>query len=92
MRGLDLRDIDRELDVVAVDDEGRTVALGSCRWTAGEMPYSGKVKLDALATYLLPDADPPPLYLFARSGFDQRLTAAGEQEPRVHLITPEELL
>jgi hypothetical protein len=55
------------------------------------MPYSEMVKLDALATYLLPDAEPPALYFFARSGFDQRLAAAGEQERRVHLVTPAEL-
>ena len=92
MRGRDLRDVDRELDVVAVDDDGRVIALGSCKWTAGELPYSEKRKLDALAAYLLPDADPPPLYLFARNGFDQRLVAAAEQDPRIHLITPGELV
>jgi uncharacterized protein len=91
MRGRDLRDIDRELDVVAVDDDGRVLALGSCKWTAGELPYSEKAKLDALATYLLGDADPPALYFFARSGFDRRLAAAAEQDPRIHLITTDEL-
>ena len=91
MRGLDLCDIDRELDVVAVDDHGRVIALGSCKWTAGKLPYSEKTKLDTLATYLLPDADPPPLYFFARSGFDRRLAAAAEQDPRIHLISPDEL-
>ena len=91
MRGLDLRDIDRELDVVAVDDHDRVIALGSCKWTAGKMPHSEKTKLDALATYLLPGADPPPLYFFARSGFEERLAAAAEQDPRIHLITPDEL-
>ncbi len=96
MRGRDLRDIDRELDVVAVDDDGRVVALGSCKWTAGKMPYSEKTKLNALATYLLPDADPPAsdppaLYFFARGGFDRRLAAEAGEDPRIHLITPDEL-
>ncbi len=96
MRGRDLRDIDRELDVVAVDDDGRVVALGSCKWTAGKMPCSEKTKLDALATYLLPDADPPAsdppaLYFFARGGFDRRLAAEAGEDPRIHLITPDEL-
>jgi AAA+ ATPase superfamily predicted ATPase len=93
MRGRDLRDIDRELDVVAVDDVSRAIALGSCKWTAGELPYSEKIKLDALATYLLGDEeDPPPLYFFARSGFEERLAAAAKQDPRIHLITPDDLL
>jgi len=91
MRGRDLRDIDRELDVVAVDDDGRVIALGSCKWTAGEMPYSEKIKLDALATYLLGDAESPALYFFARSGFEERLAAQAEQDPRIHLVTPGEL-
>ncbi len=91
MRGRDLRDIDRELDVVAVDDDGQITALGSCKWTTGELPHSEKVKLDALATYLLPDSDPPALYFFARNGFDPQLTAEAKQDTRVHLVRPSDL-
>ncbi len=92
MRGRDLRDTDRELDVVAVDDDGRVIALGSCKWTAGVLPHSEKAKLDTLATYLLPDADPPDLYFFARNGFARRLAAEAERDPRIHLIAPSDLV
>jgi uncharacterized protein len=91
MRGRALRDIDRELDVVAVDDDGRVTALGSCKWTAGVLPHSEKTKLDALAAYLLPEADPPALYFFARNGFARQLAVEAERDPRIHLVTPGDL-
>jgi AAA+ ATPase superfamily predicted ATPase len=92
MRGGDLRDVDRELDVVAVDDDGRVLALGSCKWTIGEMPYSELNKLKALAAYLAPEGEPPDLYLFARNGFAPRLAAEAKEAPRVHLVVPPDLL
>ncbi len=85
-----LRDIDRELDAVAVDDEGAVIAVGSCKWTAGEIPYSEKTKLETLARHLAPDA-PPDLYFFARHGFAPQLIADAESNPRIHLLTPEQL-
>ncbi len=91
MRGRALRDIDREIDVVAVDDSGRVTALGSCKWTAGPLPHAEKTKLDALAAYLLPDADPPALYFFARNGFAPQLALEAEQDPRIHLVAPADL-
>ncbi len=91
MRGTALRDIDRELDVVAVEADGRAIALGSCKWTTGVLPHSEKTKLDALATHLLPGEGPPDLYLFARKGFARRLVVEAERDPRIHLITPGDL-
>jgi uncharacterized protein len=91
MRGKALRDIDREIDVVAVDDDHRITALGSCKWTADPLPHSEKTKLDALAAYLVPDADPPALYFFARNGFAPKLIAEAEQDQRIHLIASRDL-
>ena len=92
MRDASLRDIDRELDAVAIDDNGAVIAVGSCKWTAGELPYSEKTKLEALAKHLAPDGPPPDLYFFARNGFDQRLLADAEDDPRIQLVTPDELV
>lgn len=106
MRGAALRDIDREIDVVALDDDARVIALGSCKWTTGRLPYTEKVKLDTLATHLASatpagargtgngdgDGDLPALYFFARAGFDRRLTREAEHDPRIHLVTPKELM
>jgi hypothetical protein len=43
-RGAGLRDVDRGLDAVAVDDDGRVTTLASCKWTAGPLPFSGRAK------------------------------------------------
>lgn len=93
LRDAGLRDIDHELDAVAVDDEGRVMAVGSCKWTVGEVPYAERERLEALAAHLtrLGDAS-PDLYLFARAGFDQRLHARAAKDSRLHLVTAGELL
>ena len=90
-RGADLRDVDRELDAVAVNDEGGVIAIGSCKWTAGPLPYSEKAKLDALAGHLAPDGPPPQLFFFSRSGFDEHLTREASANERVRLVTPADL-
>jgi hypothetical protein len=74
---------------VAVDDDRRVIAVGSCKWTAGEMPYTELSKLTALASHLKPDGAPPLLCLFARHGFAPRLV---EEAQRIRLVTPGELV
>jgi AAA+ ATPase superfamily predicted ATPase len=92
MRGPALRDIDRELDAAAIDDDGRVVAIGSCKWTAGLMPSSELAKLMALSDHLAAEGEPPDLYFFSRAGFAQALVAAAAQGGgRVHLVTPSDL-
>lgn len=90
-RGAALRDVERELDAVAVDDDGNVTALGSCKWTAGELPYSEKTKLDVLGSHLLPDGPQPQLFFFARNGFDDKLTREAETNDRIHLVRPPDL-
>lgn len=90
-RGKELRDIDREIDAAAIDEGGRIVALGSCKWSAGKLPYSEKTKLDLLAAHLVPDGEPPALYFFARNGFSKKLVAAAETDERIHVVAPAEL-
>jgi AAA+ ATPase superfamily predicted ATPase len=86
-----LRDIDRDLDAVAIDEHGAVIAVGSCKWTAGELPYSEKAKLEALARHLAPEA-PPDLCFFARHGFARQLAADAKTDSRIHLLTPEQLV
>lgn len=90
-RGAALRDLDRELDAVAVDDDGSVIAVGSCKWTADVLPYSDKTKLEGLATHLAPDGPPPRLYFFARNGFDEQLRRDAQVDERIHLISPGDL-
>jgi AAA+ ATPase superfamily predicted ATPase len=90
-RGAELRDIERELDAVAVDDDGRVTAIGSCKWTAGPLPYAEKAKLDLLAAHLVPDGPPPRLYFFTRDGVDDALAREAAESDRVHVVSAEEL-
>lgn len=91
-RGSALRDIDRELDAVAVDDSGAVTALGSCKWTDGAMPDAERNKLEALAAHLCPVDNPPSLFLFSRSGFAKPLREAAAEDRRLHLVTAGEAI
>jgi len=86
-----LRNVQRELDVVAIDHEGIVMAAGSCRWTAGRMAHGEKTLLNRLAHHLTPDGPEPDLYLFSRSGFDARLTREADGDPKCHLVGVGEL-
>jgi AAA+ ATPase superfamily predicted ATPase len=86
------RDVEHEIDTVAVDDSGKVTALGSCKWTAGKLPYSEKTKLDVRAGHLVPDGPPPDLYFFARNGVDDALQQEANANSRLHVVTTSELL
>lgn len=90
-RGAALRDIDRELDAVAIDDDGRVIALGSCKWTDGKMPSAELRKLRALGEHLRSGGNPPALFLFSRSGFDDSLLAAAQDDPPLRLVRPSDM-
>lgn len=90
-RGAALRDVDRELDAVAVDDDGDVVAIGSCKWTAGKLDLAEKRRLDALGAHLRPDGPAPQQFLFSRGGFAAELARAAEGDDGIRLVTPEEL-
>jgi Archaea bacterial proteins of unknown function len=86
-----LRDVDRELDAVAVDDDGAVIAVGSCRWTGGPMDTDELARLDALAAHLAAGgAAPPARYCFARA-FAPQLRAAARRDPGLRLVAPEQL-
>lgn len=85
------RDVDREIDAVAVGDEGEVIAAGSCKWTDGKMSLSERNKLVALTAHLQPEGEPPSLFLFSRSGFAEQLEEAAASDPRLRLISPDDL-
>jgi hypothetical protein len=91
LRGTALRDVDHELDAVAIDDDGRVVAIASCKWTAQPLPVSEKARLDALAAHLVPEGPPPRLYFFAREAFDAALVREAQRSDRVHLVAAADL-
>lgn len=89
--GATLRDVDRELNAVAVDDNGEVIAVGACKWTAGKMPLSVRDKLDSSAAHLRPEGKRPSLFLFSRSGFEGPLEEAAAGDPRLRLVSVAEM-
>lgn len=86
-----MRDVDREVDAVAIDDDGEPIALGACKWTAGRMGAAEHEKLASAAAHLRPGGEPPSLFLFSRSGFAESLEREAEGNPRLHLVRAAEL-
>jgi AAA+ ATPase superfamily predicted ATPase len=88
----------REIDVVALDERGRTVLAGSCKWTNAPMDVAEYAalqhSLSLAAGALRPlDGEGPWLALFSREGFTERLrTLAAAQSPlRLLLIDLDEM-
>lgn len=86
-----LRSVQRELDAVAVDHEGRVIAVGSCKWTAGRVGAHEKALLNRLAVQLATDAEVPERFLFSRTGFAAPLRREAAADPRCHLVGIAEL-
>lgn len=66
----------REIDVIAVDAQNRTILAGSCKWTAEPMDVSDYIALQrdiAFAKAELHPVEELTLTLFSRSGFTPRL-------------------
>jgi hypothetical protein len=91
LRGSVLRDVDREVDAVAIDDHGGVIALGTCRWTAGPIPYDEKTRLELLGSHLSAGGPAPQLYFFGRHGVDDQLAQEAQASERLHVVLPEEL-
>ncbi len=81
-----LRNVQRELDVVAIDNDRGVLAVGSCKWTTGRMAQGQKALLGRLAHHLAAEGPTPDLYLFSRSGFNARLTREAADDPKCHLV------
>ena len=80
------RDVQREVDVVAVDHEHAVLALGSCKWTTGAMSHRELTLLRRLAARIASGEHEPELYLFSRAGFEAELVQLAYRDPACHLI------
>lgn len=78
-----------EVDVAAIDADGRVIALGSCKWSANAHDAVELDKLQTVARML--DIDPPPMYFFDRTGFSERLREIARERPDVHLIATKDM-
>jgi AAA+ ATPase superfamily predicted ATPase len=78
---------DREIDVIALDERGRAILAGSCKWTNEPMDVADYAALQRDVAMAAADLNPvegegPWLALFSREGFTERLRAlAAAQQP-----------
>ncbi len=86
------RDVQREVDVVAVDHEHAVLAVGSCKWTTGAMSPRDLTLLRRLAAQIASGEHEPDIYLFSRSGFEPELIQLAGCDPACHLIEVGDLL
>lgn len=83
-----------EADAVALDADGKAIALGSCKWleAGNDRHLHDADELDNLETIReelgAPDA---ALYLFDRLGFSPRLRELAAKREDVHLVLADEL-
>jgi hypothetical protein len=84
--------VTRELDAVALDGDGQTTAIASCKWTNAQAGTSEESLLARLESELPKVSPNTRHYFFSRSGFDESLLALAAAEPRrVRLVTPADL-
>lgn len=80
-----------EADVVAIDADGRVIALGSCKWSDRKHDAAELDKLEAVAGMLRKEellaGDGVPFLFFDRTGFSPRLREIAAQRADVRLIT-----
>jgi uncharacterized protein len=83
-----------EADVVAIDERGGVVALGSCKWPHGDNDghLHDAAELDKLEVVRRElDAGAADLYFFDRVGFSPRLRQLAAERKDVHLVLAAEL-
>lgn len=82
---------EREIDVVAVDGDRTTVAVGMCKWTNSEVDFNELNLLDRLAPNMEGFKSQAHRYLFSRNGFTPRLKRHADNDPTLHLVTPADI-
>src|SRR5450759_3237380 len=78
----------REVDAVALRDDGSVAALGSCKWTREPMGLAEENLLARLEPFVKPGAEgpPPAHYFFSRSGFDDGLRGLAAARPERYVL------
>ena len=83
---------EREVDGVAIDVDGKTIATASCKWTNAPLAYAEEKLLSSLESHIPGAESVRRHYFFSRSGFDTDLEKLAEAAPeRVRLVTPDHL-
>lgn len=82
----------REIDIVALADDGTVTATGSCKWTQDKLDFGEELLLARTEPYLPRAENVQRHYFCSRTGFTERLKKLAVDQPeRVKLVTPEML-
>ncbi len=82
----------REVDAVAVGENSKVVAIGSCKWTTTPVGLDEEALLTRLQAHIPGAEGTVRHYFFSRSGFEDSLRRVAETDPeRYRLLTPEDL-
>lgn len=82
---------ERAIDVVAIDGDRTTVAIGMCKWTNAAVDFDELNLLDRLAPAMEGFSSQAHRYLFSRNGFTPRLEKHADSDPALHLVTPADI-
>jgi AAA+ ATPase superfamily predicted ATPase len=83
---------ERQVDVVAVDADRKVLALGSCKWTNGQLGIDEEALLARLEHFVPNAGGRPRHYFFSRDGFTPALLRVAEADPdRYRLVTPADM-
>ena len=82
----------RELDAVALGQDSKVLAVGSCKWTAAPVGLEEEALLPRLKEHVPGAEGDVRHYFFSRSGFEDGLLRLAAADPeRYRLVTPEDL-
>ncbi|GGL32712.1 ATP-binding protein [Planomonospora parontospora] len=82
---------EREIDVVGVDGNRTPLAVGMCKWTAGEVDFDELNLLDRLTPHVEGSTGTEERFIFSRNGFSARLAAYAATAPGLRLVTPQDV-
>jgi len=77
---------DREIDVVALDQSGKVVLVGSCKWTTAQADVGDYAALQRDAAIAGFAAEDLRLALFSRNGFTDRIRALADAQETGRLL------
>lgn len=82
---------EREIDVVGVSSDRTPLVVGMCKWTRNSVDFDEVNLLDRLTQHVDGHTGAEQRYVFSRSGFSDRLMAYAKNDPRLHLVTTEDI-
>jgi AAA+ ATPase superfamily predicted ATPase len=79
----------QEIDIVAIEHDGRVTATGSCKWTDGKLSMSEERLLLAAEPFIPKAGDVARHYFCSREGFERNVLDLAAADPeRYRLVTP----